>query len=179
MTQSLYFAYGSNMLHARLVARCPSAHALFAAHAPGWDIDFSKRGQDLSGKATLLRAKLPGTCAYGVVFEIADSEMPDLDRFEGRGNGYDRDDDFVVIRTATGESTLTKTYIAAPNAIDPGLKPFDWYHALVLAGARQNQLPAAHIERLRSQPFMPDPRTDRPQRLEALRVLNLSGFAIH
>ena len=178
MTATLYFAYGSNMLHARLAARCPSARALFVAHAPGWDIDFSKRGQDLSGKATLVRASHPGAIAYGVVFEVADSEMPDLDRFEGRGNGYERDDDFAVIRSDTGDDIAAKTYIAAPTAIDPSLRPFDWYHALVLAGARQNNLPAPHISRIQSQTFTPDPRPDRPQRREALRVLELSGFGL-
>lgn len=178
MTATLYFAYGSNMLHARLAARCPSARPLFVAHVPGWDIDFSKRGQDLSGKATLVRASHPGAIAYGVAFEVADSEMPDLDRFEGRGNGYERDDDFTVIHSDTGDDIVAKTYIAAPTAIDPSLRPFDWYLTLVLAGARQNNLPAALVERLQSQPSLPDPQPDRPQRLEALRVLNLSGFGL-
>ncbi len=175
MTATLYFAYGSNMLHARLAARCPSARPLFVAHVPGWDIDFSKRGQDLSGKATLARASHPGAIAYGVVFEVANSEMPDLDRFEGRGNGYERDDAFTVVRPGTVEGIVTNTYIATPTAVDPSLKPFDWYHALVLAGARQNHLPATVIERLQSQSSLPDPQPDRPQRLEALRVLKLSG----
>lgn len=31
---------------------------------------------------------------YGVLFEINDRELPNLDREEGCGNGYERDDTF-------------------------------------------------------------------------------------
>lgn len=61
-----YFAYGSNMLPARL----------------------------LGGKATLVGA--PDSAIPGVTFEVDLSEREQLDQHEGVGFGYKRDDDFVV-----------------------------------------------------------------------------------
>lgn len=50
-----YFAYGSNMLTERLRARCPSAHPIGTGIAMGFRLNFSKRGEDGSGKAMLTK----------------------------------------------------------------------------------------------------------------------------
>ena len=55
-----YFAYGSNMLTARLKARCSGAELVGRAFADGWGIEFSKPGEDGSGKATLGSTKISG-----------------------------------------------------------------------------------------------------------------------
>ena len=51
----LYFGYGSNMLTERLRARerCPSAKCIGIAEVTGYALEFSKPGEDGSGKATL------------------------------------------------------------------------------------------------------------------------------
>ena len=46
LNSSLYFAYGSNMLTARLHKRCPSARILGTAVAPGLVLRFWKRSKD-------------------------------------------------------------------------------------------------------------------------------------
>jgi hypothetical protein len=60
--------------------------------------------------------------------------------------------------------------------MDDALLPYDWYHALVLAGAMQNGLPAAQLEELRGIPTCADPDASRATRIEALRALRNSGY---
>ncbi|RNF34126.1 gamma-glutamylcyclotransferase family protein [Paracoccus methylarcula] len=88
-----YFAYGSNMLPARLAARCPSAKLIGRAHAPGYRVRFAKRGMDGSAKATLVTSE---GAASGVLFTLDPKDLAALDRAEGAGRGYDRLDDFSI-----------------------------------------------------------------------------------
>jgi hypothetical protein len=90
----LYFAYGSNMLPARLLGRCPSARAVGLGVARGWNLEFSKASKDGSGRATLVPA--PASAIPGVIFEIDLTEREKLDKHEGVGLGYRRDDTFAV-----------------------------------------------------------------------------------
>lgn len=174
MARFLYFAYGSNMLTERLIAakRCPSARPLAAAYVDGYALEFSKKSsKDGSGKATLI--PYDDRRQYGVLFEIDDRELDQLDHEEGVGKGYDRHDRFAVIRADTGETVPAKTYLATKPR--PDLRPFDWYLALIVAGARQHGLPQDQIERLRSSPYHIDLRDDRPRRHDAIDALRAAG----
>lgn len=167
-----YFAFGSNMLPTRLQRRCASARFVDCAKAAGFDVEFSKVSRDGSGKATLVRAEHAVT--LGALFEIADSDRNALDEAEGAGAGYDRDDHFGVELAGTGESMPATTYIA--TAIDRRLKPYDWYLALVIAGARHHGLDEDYLTRLHAFAHTVDPRDDRGSRLDALAALQAHGF---
>ncbi len=173
MSHFIYFAYGSNMLTQRLQARCASAKPLGVAAVLNHAIIFSKRSKDGSGKAMIHPA--PGESAHGVLFEILVRERGDLDEAEGLGIGYWRSDRFEVACGHTGSAIQVSTYIALPAVVDPTLQPYDWYHALVCAGARQHALPAAYVQRLTGTPFIVDRTLDRSSRLEALRILDAAG----
>ncbi|WBU55757.1 gamma-glutamylcyclotransferase family protein [Paracoccus sediminicola] len=162
----LYFAYGSNMLHARLAARCPSADAIGRAEAPGFGIAFDKIGQDGSGKATLRQDSTEA--AQGVLYEITPAEIALLDKIEGVGRGYDRAE--VAVRSQHAE-IMAFSYIAAPAFRQQGLLPFAWYRGLVLAGALENDLPEAWVSKLAAQPYTEDPEPHRPRRIEAQHLL--------
>lgn len=175
MTTLLYFAYGSNMLTSRLQARCPSARGGRVATADNHSLSFFKRGRDGSGKATLVPDARGGQRVAGVVFELDERELSQLDRFEGAGTGYDRVQRFRV-RTQAGSGVLEAfTYIAGEGYIDPGLKPFDWYLSLVVAGAREYAQPEDYIAAITRTPTVADPLEDRPSRLEALALLGASS----
>ena len=77
----LYFAYGSNMLPARLLGRCPSAKAVGLGVARAWSLEFSKASKDGSGKATLVAA--PNSAIPGVIFEIDLAEREHLTSTRG------------------------------------------------------------------------------------------------
>ena len=169
----LYFAYGSNMLPARLQARCPSAQLVGLAIAPDHRLEFSKPGRDGSGKATLHPA--PGATTPGVVYRIALADRPALHVAEGADhpNGYIFHDEFSV-RMADGTG-VAATYIARRR--DPGLRPFDWYLALVIAGAQAHGLDAAHIRHLRSVSYSPDTTDKSTIRRTALSAFGQAGIA--
>jgi len=170
----LYFAYGSNMLTERLRGRCPSAKPLGVAKATGRDLVFHKRSKkDGSGKATLIQGRGE---AFGVLFELDPAEQPALDRAEGKGYGYDRDDSFDVVLTATGKAVRAQTYLATANAIDASLKPLDWYRAFVLAGATQHGLPADWTDAIGKVAFVEDNQADPSDRTAAMAILNDAGY---
>ena len=149
------------MLAARLRARCPSARVIGRAEATGFHLTFDKIGQDGSGKATLV----PGDGVVpGVLFDLAAEDVHLLDRIEGLGRGYDR-----VMLDLGGQGV--RAYLAPAPFRDAGMRAFDWYLALVLAGARQADLPAEWVARFAAEPAIPDPEPGRPRRIEALALL--------
>lgn len=161
-----YFAYGSNMLSSRLIARCPSAKVVGTATAQNHSLQFSKKSIDGSGKATLVKQHI-GLHTPGVMFEIDVAERDELDRFEGAGKGYDRFDNFKV---ETREQTVTATTYLA-SARHNNLVPFDWYLALIVAGALEHRLSDEHVDWLRAIDHVPDHDTLRKSRVAALQAL--------
>ena len=156
-----YFAYGSNMLTERLRARCPSAHPIGAGIANGFRLNFSKCGEDGSGKN-----------AFGVMFTISAADAAALD--EAEGPGYLRDDFFEITQFPPGHRLTVAAFLARPDAIDEALAPYDWYLELVVAGALQHDLPREHIESLKRFRSSPDPDLGRQQRLAALKILRMA-----
>jgi hypothetical protein len=107
------------------------------------------------------------------LFEIDESEKASLDHFEGAGGGYNRIDKFAVYdeRNTIIEST---TYLAAEQ--EKNLKPFDWYLALIVAGARQHQLPEAQISSFRLASYLIDRDNKRQSRMEAISAMHKAGI---
>ncbi|MCE2510119.1 MAG: gamma-glutamylcyclotransferase [Alphaproteobacteria bacterium] len=170
-----YFAYGSNMLTARLRARCPSARPVGRAEVADFALAFNKRGRDDSGKATLARSTQGHPRSYGVLFEMDAAELGQLDRIEGVDKGYERKDAFAVRLLDGGGTVHARTYRA--TLTDDRLKPYDWYLALVIAGAREHRLDAAYVATLRRVAFATDPQPARPGRKAAIGALAAAGIA--
>lgn len=166
----LYFAYGSNLLTARLQRRCDAADPVGIAYANDRMIDFSKLSNDGSGKATLRRA--PNRRTPGMLFEIPIAQRHALDRVEGYPDHYDRSNTFPV-RRSDGQSVQAVTYLARSPV--PNLNAYDWYLALVIAGALEHGLDADHIAALRGENWILDPIVDRSARCESIHVLALAG----
>lgn len=162
-----YFAYGSNMLPARLSGRCPSAKVVGLGVARAWSLEFSKASRDGSGKATLVAA--PNSAVPGAIFEIDLGERQHLDLHEGVGFGYRRDDAFAV----EGSPALTSTYLG--TALDEALRPYDWYLATIIAGAEHHGLDAGHIAALRRVHFLEDTELERRTRVAAIEAMRGHG----
>jgi gamma-glutamylcyclotransferase len=167
-----YFAYGSNMLTARLHFRCPGAEKIGPAFLTGYSLCFDKRSRDGSGKCTIRHTGNPSDVVHGVLFTIPQSQVPSLDRAEGEGTDYDR----VAIQAETknDKTVPAETYIAKVEKIDRHAIPYDWYLDLVVTGAEQHGLPKAYIEKLRRVRAFPDPMPQRRERLEAVKQLGKS-----
>lgn len=172
MPTALYFAYGSNMMTARLQARCPSARPAGVAFAEDHQLTFWKRGRDGSGKGHLVRSA--GARQPGVLFTLAAHDLIALDGFEGAGSGYRRVDDFAVRRKDTSEITQAAVYIATD--LDKTLQPYDWYLALILAGAREHAFDGEILRQLGAVPCRADPDPARATRHEALGLLRRQAY---
>lgn len=168
----LYFAYGSNLLSTRLGARCLSARPIGPAKANDFTLEFSKPGQDGSGKATLVSSH--GSVVEGALYDLAETDIPNLDQAEGKGYGYDRIDDFLVADDA-GQEQRVMTYIA--SAPQQNLTPYRWYLALVIAGALEQKLSATHINDLRRVDYVQDTRDQCAHRDRAYKALTAAGHS--
>ncbi len=141
-----YFAYGSNLLLARLCERTRSARRIVRGRLSAHRLCWHKRGTlDGSGKCDALLTGNAADMVWGALFEIASIERDRLDAAEGLGRGYR--DTQVRIETARGVLTAF-TYVATPEAVDASLAPFGWYRDLVVAGARESALPNRYISAL-------------------------------
>lgn len=152
------------MLTERLIARCPSARSDGVACAEGYGLDFSKPGADGSGKATLTPS--PRGITPGIVYMVDACDLASLDQAE---SGYNRIDDFPI----AGRREPAVTYIAEQP--QSGLAPYDWYLALIIAGAREHGLGADYIASLRAHPYTDDKRPECAFRTQAHQALQMSG----
>jgi gamma-glutamylcyclotransferase len=155
-----YLAYGSNLWPARLRERIGPLAVRGAIRVPDRTLAFSKRGADGSGKCTL--ASAPGATAWGVVYTVPAAARAVLDRIEGVGHGY------TIEWLALRGHGRCFVYLAEPDACDPALRPFDWYRALVLAGAQAHGLPPAYVSRIRTTITLRDAERERAARHFAL-----------
>ena len=153
------FAYGSNMLSSRIQERCPSARALGVAELHGHELKWHKRSKDGSGKCDVVLSKDEKRIVYGVLFEIAESEKRELDKAEGLGNGYEEKQAPVVFE---GKSRAVTLYSATNT--DSSLKPYTWYKAFVVAGAKEHKLPSEYRRKLEAVEATQDPDSKRHER---------------
>ena len=138
-----YFAFGSNLPLARLRERAPSARLRDVARLEGFRLTLDKRSSDGSGKLNLAPDAI--ACVWGVVFQLAATELASLDGFEP---GYARI--AVALCLRGGGACEAQTYLCEQRA--QGLRAAPWYKALILTGAREHQLPGDWIERLERLP---------------------------
>lgn len=132
-----------------------------------YDLRWHKRSRDGSGKCDVVPTNNAATIVYGVLYEIPAREKKTLDRAEGLGEGYDEEKVEVAFK---GARRVACIYHATD--IDPSLKPYTWYKALVVAGAKEHVLPADYIERLLTTDATEDPNRKRDTRNWRLSMAN-------
>ncbi len=148
-----YFAYGSNMSSKRLRARTPSARPVGVYTLRGFALRFHKVGKDGSGKCDAFRTGDSADRVVGVLYDLAPADEAHLDRVEGLGWGYRKEQ--VEVGGPGGNIESAFTYCAIRT--DTSLRPYSWYLEHVLAGAREAGLPAEYVAELERQGATPDP----------------------
>lgn len=159
-----YFAYGSNLHPERMRRRVPSAQPLGCAVLTGHLLRFHKHSlKDDSGKCDAHYTGRVQDRVYGAVYSLAAAEKAALDAVEGPGYEVA---ERVVIQGGTQRPVFL--YRARPEAVVADLAPYDWYHALVVAGARHHGLPEPYIARIDAIAARPDPDATRAAQARAL-----------
>ncbi|PWT83045.1 MAG: hypothetical protein C5B58_07180 [Acidobacteria bacterium] len=160
----IVFAYGSNMLTAKMTCRARSAVCLGRACLQQFALRWNKKStKDGSGKCSIDETRRPEDLVWGVLFEMTAEDKKALDKFEGLGRGYG---ERQVTVSANGKPSCAYVYYA--TSIDPHIRPYDWYKEQVVAGARQHGVPAEYIRQLEATPAVPDPNPDRAARERSL-----------
>jgi Gamma-glutamyl cyclotransferase, AIG2-like len=132
----LYFAYGSNMDVNAMSRRCPRSKALGLARLERHRLAVMREGW-------LTAIRSPSSAVHGVLWELALSDVPALDRHESLSQGlYTKETQPVI---AEGRPKRAIVYFGTNSG--PGvLRPA--YIAEVLAAARSWALPAGAVEAL-------------------------------
>jgi gamma-glutamylcyclotransferase len=157
-----YFAYGSNLLGARLAARVPIGAEHGVLRLTGWSLRWHKRGRDGSAKCDLVETGRDDDVAWGFIYQLNRAAASELDRIEGVGSGY------AVRELAIADRFSARLYVAEAAYIDPARLPYAWYRDLVVAGARSRGFPEDYVAALARVPAHEDPDLDRARRHQAL-----------
>jgi cation transport regulator ChaC len=128
----------------------------------GRRLTFDKVSKDGSGKCDAEETGVETNRVHGVLFEILKSEKRALDKAEGVGKGYC--EKAIEVDTPNGKVTAI-TYIATIK--EPGVCPYTWYKALVVAGAVEHGLPGDYVEWIKTFETQDDPCLERRAKNEA------------
>lgn len=138
----LYFAYGSNLLTERIRLNNPTAVKRAVAKLQGYKLDFEVIGQRWHGAvATIIPA--PDRCVWGVVWELHNSDLENLNRQE---RGYDPIEVNVFGEDGSSYKCCTYQLAKTPGSDD---KPSIVYKNVIVNGAIENGLPKIYIDELR------------------------------
>lgn len=163
-----YAAYGSNLHPRRLGRRIASAQLLGTGSLPDWSLCFHKLSVDASGKCSIQQGS---SGVHFAVYEISESDKEILDRIEGVGSGYD-----LVNLDIPGFGQCF-SYAASETHIDDALDPYDWYQALVLAGAHALSFPRDYVEGIAAVRACRDPDSARHREMwNLVDSIEVQGF---
>jgi cation transport regulator ChaC len=128
-----YFAYGSNMLRARLLSR---GVVLFDKGQPAQianhKLAFNKKSNDGSSKANLMPTA--GVITWGILFSVDPKSLAGLDAAEGAPRHYRSD--AATVRTQQGDLEVITYFAQSDKLLSISDRPWDWYLALIIAGAK-------------------------------------------
>lgn len=167
-----YLAYGSNLHPLRLRERVPSAKFLFITKLEQYQLFFEKLGQDDSAKCNIRQTGQSNDRVYAAMYQISAHHKPLLDKFEGLNAGYIDQQ----LRVQHGDRELACfSYIAQAQYIVDKLKPYHWYTALVIEGARYLQFPDDYVAGILSIEAKVDKDAERNRMHQAL-ISRMSGY---
>jgi gamma-glutamylcyclotransferase (GGCT)/AIG2-like uncharacterized protein YtfP len=144
----LYFAYGSNLWQQQMISRCPEHGKIGTGCLMGWRWIITARGY-----ASIVVDK--GGYVLGTVYELTESDVRNLDLFEGVEEGDYRKEMLLV--DVNGVEWLCLVYI--DQVVEEG-KPKEEYICRINKGILDAGLPDEYVTRfLRpSVPVPPDVR---------------------
>jgi gamma-glutamylcyclotransferase len=139
-----YFAYGSNLSAAEMQRRAPGSTNLGVARLSSYRLAFtrvsSRRG---GGVADVVPSK--GFSVYGVLWEVPNDGMNQLDREEGVPDAYRRET--VVCRL--GDRSVNAVTYRVSNPSHEEIAPNPDYLNIIVTAAKDQGLPADYISFLR------------------------------
>jgi hypothetical protein len=132
----LYFAYGSNMDVDAMARRCPRSKALGLARLERHRLALMREGW-------LTAARNPSSAVHGVLWDLALSDIPALDRHESLAQGlYVKTTQAIIAERGPKRAIVYFGANSGPGVLRPA------YMAEILAAARSWRLPAEALKAL-------------------------------
>lgn len=136
------YAYGSNLSTTYIRDYCPSAHFVMLAQLPNYHIEFRRYSTDLQGGiSTIMEA--PGELVHGVIYEIPEAEVLELDVLEDIPLGLYKRETFLVLGEDGQWQSADLYRIVNPSG---PFKPSSRYLEMMIEGATEHRLDAGYIE---------------------------------
>lgn len=152
MSHVWYFAYGSNLQSATLRGRRGvEVRRAVPVRADGWRLVFDK--PRLFGEGSVANI-VPDVASQvlGVAFEIPADDHAHVEMTEGVAIGHYLRVELSVVPLAACDDPPRSALSLSSDKRDAALQPSTRYMGLVIEGALEHGLPAAHLEFLRAVP---------------------------
>lgn len=139
----LYFAYGSNMERHHMKRRCRSAKFIAAVRLRDYELNFTGISTMWGGGVADLKP-VNGGVVEGVLWEMAEVDLKELDEYEGYPKVYLRKN--VDVETLDGRKMQAFAYFM----VRPGTykAPSRRYMRLLVSGAEEHGLSDEYVMRL-------------------------------
>ena len=139
-----HFGYGSNLNMEFLRGYCPSAELVMKAYLPNHEVQFRFWSERRQGGISTIIEK-PGSLVHGVIYEVPENELLDLDVLESVPQGLYRRETFLVLGE-DGEWHEADLYrVTEPKG---PFTPSRGYVELMLAGARAHGLAPEYVKKI-------------------------------
>jgi gamma-glutamylcyclotransferase len=133
MTETLYFAYGSNLDNGQMKVRCPGAREVSVASLAGHRLTFGGFSQRWGGAVANI-VPAGDRQVNGLVYSLTPADLLALDGFEGHPHKYERRP--TAVSVAGGRELVVCTYIMQPSFFVPGRPPDGYFEAIFSAYRR-------------------------------------------
>ena len=151
----LYFAYGSHLDPEQMKRHCPQAKTVGMASLDEYRLDFPRFSNDWGGGTASIHLA-HGQVMWGVVYDLSESDLEGLDKYEGylgpddQHNEHDREHVTLELVRADDGSIPRRlrawTHISRPAHPAP---PSPKYKECMVNGALHHQLPEDYVAMLK------------------------------
>ncbi len=139
-----HFGYGSNLNTEFLRGYCPGAEFVMRAYLPNYEVQFRFWSERRQGGISTIIEK-PGGLVHGVIYEVPEDLLLDLDVLESVPQGLYRRETYLVLGE-DGEWHEADLYrVAEPKG---PFTPSRGYVELMLAGARAHGLAPEYVKKI-------------------------------
>jgi len=143
VTDTWYFAYGSNLSVDQKMSRTGAIREARRCRLPGYRFAFNKRMAAGEGMyANVVRDD--AATVWGVAYLCDEEAVATLDRFEGVSLGHYRREQVQVV-TDDGDVLEALTYVAGHRFVGEEGWPLPHYLRMIVDGARDHGLPEEYI----------------------------------
>jgi gamma-glutamylcyclotransferase (GGCT)/AIG2-like uncharacterized protein YtfP len=139
-----YYAYGSNLSTRYVREYCPSAVFVMKADLPNFEVQFRHYSENRQGGISSI-IEAPGELVQGVIYEVPEQEIIDLDILESVPEGLYRRDAFLVLGEDGGWHRADLYRVSTPAG---PYAPSRGYVEDMIEGAREHGLTPEYIEKL-------------------------------